>query len=91
VIVEFLNSVAEGYLVYSQYRAVQHFASAVLHVLSTQVGLLLRIVELLVSKDGRKFFPWYIMCILLSWGTVKKLLARRGFSTGWSVIVVAKL
>ncbi|KAG0616528.1 hypothetical protein M758_5G122700 [Ceratodon purpureus] len=30
------NSVAEGYLVYSQYRAVQHFASAVLHVLSTQ-------------------------------------------------------
>ncbi|BBN01660.1 hypothetical protein MPTK1_2g09220 [Marchantia polymorpha subsp. ruderalis] len=30
------NSVSEGYLVYSQYRAVQHFASAVLSVLSTQ-------------------------------------------------------
>lgn len=28
---------AEGYLTYSQYRAVQHFASAALHVLSTQV------------------------------------------------------
>jgi hypothetical protein len=31
------GSVAEGYLVYSEYRAVQHFASAALHVLSTQV------------------------------------------------------
>jgi hypothetical protein len=31
------DSVAEGYLVYSQYRAIQHFASAALHVLSTQV------------------------------------------------------
>lgn len=30
-------SVAEGYLDYSKYRAVQHFASAVMHVLSTQV------------------------------------------------------
>jgi hypothetical protein len=31
------GSVAEGYLVYSEYRAIQHFASAALHVLSTQV------------------------------------------------------
>ncbi|KAH9573573.1 hypothetical protein CY35_01G008100 [Sphagnum magellanicum] len=30
------HSVAEGYLVYSEYRAIQHFASAALHVLSTQ-------------------------------------------------------
>ncbi|KAL2641415.1 hypothetical protein R1flu_009002 [Riccia fluitans] len=30
------HSVSEGYLVYSKYRAVQHFASAVLSVLSTQ-------------------------------------------------------
>jgi hypothetical protein len=30
------QSVAEGYLVYSEYRAIQHFASAALHVLSTQ-------------------------------------------------------
>jgi hypothetical protein len=43
-------SVNEGYLTYTKFRALQHFSSAMLHVLSTQVNFLVAVIFYLVIR-----------------------------------------
>jgi hypothetical protein len=43
-------SVNEGYLTYTKFRALQHFSSAMLHVLSTQVNFLVASIFYLVIR-----------------------------------------